>query len=165
MAFIRWKKNSYGARQAYLVHSYRDKKGKPKHATLAYLGTAGQLAQEHIADLKAKYPDLPIDWDNIKPAAPMKAAPLTDISGMSDESLLRALRKLRRERGLKLQAMVKALIESGLPDLETMGYSYRLGWPYYSRLEKLFEGEQWSEGVKEIGLQIAPYARKALTKT
>jgi hypothetical protein len=118
MAFIRWKKNSYGVRQAYLVHSYRDKKGKPKHATLAYLGTVGQLAQEHIADLKAKYPDLPIDWDSIQPAALMKAAPLTDISGMSDEPLLRSLRALRMERGIKL---------------------------------------------KEMGLKLAPYARKALT--
>ncbi len=73
MAFIRWKENKFGVRQAYLVHSYRDEQGRPRHKTLAYLGKTGELKPEHIDALKAKHADLPVQWDKIKPAASQDA--------------------------------------------------------------------------------------------
>ena len=41
MAFIRWKKNKFGIRQAYLIHSYRDEQGKPKHKDACLSGAGG----------------------------------------------------------------------------------------------------------------------------
>jgi len=162
MAFIRWKKNRFGQQQAYLVHSYRDKKGSPRHITLAYLGKSGELTQEHIAGLKQDYPDLPVEWDKVKPAAPAKTSQLTDISGLSDEQLLRGLRGLRRERGMTIAEMLEELLKAGLPPQRVMGYIYQFERGYYGRLEKLFEREQWPEGIRETGLHIAPFARKVL---
>ena len=48
MAFIRWKTSQSGTKQAYLVHSYRDEWGEPRHRTLAYLGKSGEIKPEHI---------------------------------------------------------------------------------------------------------------------
>jgi hypothetical protein len=170
MAFIRWKKNKCGVRQAYLVHSYRDKNGKPRHITLAYLGSAGELTPEHIAGLKAKYPDIHIEWDKVKPATPPAAAPVTDISGMSDESLLRSLTSLRRERGITIAEMVERLCKAGLTSIRVKDFTLMLGHDitfqldrrHYTRLEKQFAKEQWNEVTVEEGPQIAPFARKAL---
>ncbi len=102
MAFIRWKKTTHGTWKAYLVHSYRDELGRPRHKTLAYLGNKPTLKEEHLSTLKALHGHLKVNWEKIRPAA---NPPLTDISAMSDEDFLRQLRTLRRERGITVKEM------------------------------------------------------------
>src|ERR1051325_5186539 len=101
MAFIRWKKNASGKRQAYLIQSYRDESGKPKHKMLAYLGDEASLTPERLASLKAQYPDAQVDWNNIKLPDHHKV----DIAASSDAELLRNMRALRHQWGLDPQRM------------------------------------------------------------
>jgi hypothetical protein len=112
VAFIRWKKLKHGTLKAYLVHSYRDEQGRPRHKTLAYLGDKPDLDPARLEVLKAKHAHLPIQWDKIKPPAPRKR---TDISRMSDEELLKNMRALRRERGISVWRMHVNLQSSGAP--------------------------------------------------
>ena len=161
MAFIRWKKNKCGIVKAYLVHSYRDKKGRPKHKTLAYLGAAGEMAPELLEELKEKHSGLNIEWDKIKPAAaPAKTGSFTDISNISDEELMRSLRKLRHERGMTLIEMKAALNQAGLTTTTSYGYTSDISHPYYGRLELVFAREVWPSGMLDTMKQIAPYIRK-----
>src|SRR5580698_8684750 len=105
MAFIRWKHNGHGGRQAYLVHAYRGPDGKPKQKVLAYLGDSAELTSDHLDRLKAKYPDLKINWETIKSAA----RPAIDVSALSDADLLRKIRHLRHQMGLSQRNMVHEL--------------------------------------------------------
>jgi LmbE family N-acetylglucosaminyl deacetylase len=159
MAFIRWKKNSFGIRQAYLVHSYRDETGKPKHKTLAYLGREGALSPEQMAALKEKHADLGIDWEKLE-AVP-HPAPKTDIAGMTDEELLRRLKELRIERGISARAMVERLNAAGAPAVPDWG-NIPLHWSSYAGLEK-----GWGQGKSEPyyvrpGQLLARFLRQAL---
>jgi len=163
MAFIRWKENKFGVRQAYLVHSYRDEHGRPRHKMLAYLGKAGELKPEHIAALKEKHASLQIQWDNIKAVAPSKARQVTDISGMSDESLLRSLRGLRRERGITIAEMLKELHNMGLTAVPGIINDRPLSHELLCRIERLLTRDEWPDWAGEAGRQIAPFARKVLT--
>src|ERR1700682_780070 len=101
MAFIRWKHNGIGGRQAYLVHAYRGPDGKPKQKVLAYLGDSAELTPERLADLRQKSPDLKCDWEKVKPSS----RPKIDISTLSDVELLRRIRHLRHQLGLDQRAM------------------------------------------------------------
>lgn len=60
MAFIRWRKN-----KAYIVHNMR-KNGKVKQLILAYLGVNPKITDDTINRVEKNYPDIIIDWDNLK---------------------------------------------------------------------------------------------------
>jgi len=159
MAFIRWKKNKFGTRHAYLIHSYRGEDGKPKHKTLAYLGKDPTLTPEALARLQVRHEGVPVQWEKIKPKAPL---PMTDISSLSDAELLRRMRALRQERGIRSKEMVHKLLAAGVPARTKGSFSHPLAFHHYSLVEKAFEtGEEqhfFSNPVEEL----APFIRKVL---
>ena len=160
MAFIRWKKLKHGTWKAYLVQSYRDEQGRPRHKTLAYLGDQAQLAAEHVAQLKARYPDLSIDWDKIRPPAPPKRA---DISGMSDGELLENLRSLRRERGIPAWFMPRRLESAGAARAMTASRKGRgLGIKDYIKIENALADGEEQDFYENPVRDLAPAARKVL---
>jgi hypothetical protein len=158
MAFIRWKKNKFGIRQAYLVHSYRDKEGRPRQKTLAYLGHSSELSDDRLCALKEQHKDIAVNFDGIKPVG--QPAPQTDIDPLSDQELASRLRELRSERGLNRNAMAKALIQLGVPDIQL----YRRRQPFtgevYTWLERDWSRQNPSH-ASAISV-IAPYLRKVL---
>jgi len=122
-------------RRAYLVHSYRDEQGVPRHKTLAYLGAEGELTPERVDELREKHKDLAIHWERIAPAA--KPPRSLDAATLSDEALLCNLKLLRREKGLNIQAMVQALTQAGLPPFKIPGFGDHVVSPeYYKRFER-----------------------------
>jgi hypothetical protein len=158
MAFIRWKKNSAGNLQAYLIQSYRDEAGKPKHKMLAYLGDAASLTPEHVAALNAKYPDIKIDWEKVKPVQ----RPRTDISKLNDAELLKKIRHLRYEMGLNQNQMVWALEKSGMP--KCTSESWKGAWVSGRRwgvIEKALENGEPQDFYENPEIDIAPALRKA----
>ncbi len=82
---------------------------------------------------------------------------------MSDESLLRGLRSLRRERGITIPVMLSELRKAGLTFIHEM----RMDWPLTNellgRLERLSTCEELPEWVSGAGRQLAPALRKVLT--
>lgn len=158
MAFIRWKHNGHGGRQAYLVHAYRGPDGKPKQKILAYLGNSAELAAEHLNRLKEKHADLKINWDAIKPAA----KPTLDVSSLNDADLIRKIRHLRRHMGLNQNHFVQHLKDNGLPPCsgprgEEVGYPYN---PHFGILEKALERGEPQDYYLEPETEIAPALRK-----
>jgi hypothetical protein len=160
MAFIRWKKNKFGIRQAYLIHSYRDEEGKPKHKSLAYLGREGSLSPEQISLLGEKYADLGVVWEKLE--ATPHPAPKTDIASIPDEELLRRLKELRTERGISARAMVDRLISVDAPAVPEWG-NKPLHWSSYSRLESGWIAGRSQPHYVNPGRLLAPYLRKALS--
>jgi hypothetical protein len=162
MAFIRWKTNSSGKRQAYLVHAYRGPDGKPKQKVLAYLGDKAELSPEHHATLRQKHPDLEINWEKIKPAS----RPATNVAALSDAELLREIRHLRHERGVSQRHFPQFLREHGLPRCsgqEANGF-YPDGRTY-GVLERALERGEPQNFYLNPELEIAPALRKAFSKT
>jgi hypothetical protein len=160
MAFIRWKVSRQGMRRAYLVHSYRDEQGKPRHKTLAYLGAEGELTPERLTQLKEKHKDLSIHWEGIAPSA--KPARSLDPASLSDEELLRNLKTLRLEKGLNIQAMVQAVLDAGLPPWKT-GHEDRIFTPYlYKGIEREAANGPLEHFLAKIAPDILPYFRKVL---
>ena len=157
MAFIRWKRNIAGNRQAYLMHSFRDENGKPRQKMLAYLGDEASLTPEHIEELRQKYPDLKVDWENFKPTT----RPITDISQLSDADLLKRMRHLRHERGLSQWLMMRRLQEFGLPRCSGT-YRLGLGGREWGILEKALERNQPQPFFLNPETELAPALRKAL---
>jgi hypothetical protein len=141
MAFIRWKKNKFGTRNAYLIHSYRDEEGKPKHKTLAYLGPETELSPERLAELKEKHSEIEVDWDSIRPAA--RPAPIMPLEALSDDDVLKQLRQLRLDRGLSKKRMVAALLLAGAPPLADW-HKDSINVRIYGALENA-----WATGRKE----------------
>jgi hypothetical protein len=162
MAFIRWKKNKFGIRQAYLIHSYRDENGRPKHKTLAYLGSSGSLTPELISSLKDKHKDVNVNWEGIKEAP--CSSPKTDITQLSDWDLARKLRELRRERGIHIRAMVERLQQIGAPSIKTVGEPEPMSLKLYGWLERGWQKSTHPEFVKAATL-LAPYIRKCLDRS
>jgi hypothetical protein len=158
MAFIRWRLNSAGKRQAYLVHSYRDQAGKPRHRVLAYLGNNAELTPEHLAELQAKHADLKVNWDRIKPPPPR---PLTDLSSLSDAGLLQKMRILRHERGIQQFQMAGRLRDAGIPNFSGVRHSH-FHHGHMGDLEKAMEQGDRSEFYLDPEAELAPYLRKAL---
>jgi len=153
MAFIRWKHNASGNRQACLIHSYRGEDGKPHHKMLAYLGDEGSITPERLAQLKAQYPDLKVDWEKIKPAA----RPITDISTLSDTELLKQARRLRHERGISQHIMLWRLQSAGLPPCK-----YGLGGREWGEIEKALESGETQDYYLNPEAEVAPAIRKVL---
>jgi hypothetical protein len=161
MAFIRWKHNGIGGRQAYLVHAFRGGDGKPKQKVLAYLGTDTQLTPDKIAALKQKHPDLKINWDKITPSQ----RPSLDISTLSDSDLLRKIRHLRHEKKLSQRHMPQVLREFGLPPCskgESKGY-YFSGYTY-GELEKALERGEPQDFYLDPEHEVAPALRKMFSQ-
>ena len=75
----------------------------------------------------------------------------------------KAIRTLRRERGISIPEMIKELEKTGLTFIHEYGMDWPLERGYYGRLERVFALEQWPEGMKEIGQQMASFVRKSLT--
>jgi hypothetical protein len=157
MAFIRWKHNGIGGRQAYLVHAYRDADGKPKQKVLAYLGDAAELTPDHIEALRQKHPDLKVNWDKIKPAS----RPQVDISTLSDAELLRKIRHLRHQLGLSQNHMGFRLKESGmLPCSTGDAKGYYVYGRDFGQLEKALESGGPQDFYLDPENEIAPALRK-----
>jgi hypothetical protein len=161
MAFIRWKKNKFGMRHAYLVHSYRDEQGQPRHKTLAYLGQAGDLnlTPEKLAALKEQHSGLKVDWEKISP--PRKLPEVTDVSQLDAQQLLSRLRKLRIERRMNMKTMISKLHALGAPIVSDWRKSPINKWDY-----SVLEGG-WAEGrtnshYVNSGQLLEPFIRKAL---
>jgi len=152
MAFIRWKKLKHGTWKAYLVQSYRDDQGRPRHKTLAYLGDQAQLGPEHVEQLKTRYPELAIDWHQIKPPAAPKRM---DINQMSDAELLQNLRSLRRERGIPAWSMPGRLRGA------SSGLRY-FGPKDYIQIEKSLTDGSPQDYFKDPVRELAPAARKVI---
>lgn len=57
MAFLR-KKGKY----FYLVHSVREKDGRIRHRTLAYLGKSAEITPQIRAQVEDEFPDISVDW-------------------------------------------------------------------------------------------------------
>lgn len=158
MAFIRWKRNSAGNYRACLIQSYRDADGKPRHKMLAYLGDQETLTPERMASLRAEYPDLKIDWSQIK-AAPRTR---TDIAQLSDAELLRKLRTLRHERGWSQFSTVHHLYNCGMPRCSgPYGVGRGLGAREWSTLEKALEHGEPQDYFLDPQSELAPTIRKA----
>ena len=159
MAFIRWKHNGIGGRQAYLIHAYRGPDGKPKQKMLAYLGDSAELTPEHLNALKAEYLDLKINWDKIK--APSK--PQLDVSSLSDAELLRKIRHIRHQLKLSQNHFVYQLKELGMPPCSNPeydgGYPYN---PHFGVLEKALERGEPQNYYLDPLTEIAPALRKVL---
>jgi len=160
MAFIRWKKLKHGTVKAYLVHSYRDEQGRPRHKTLAYLGDKTQLEPEHLEALKARYGHLPINWANIRPPAPHKR---TDFSAMSDEELLKNLRALRREYGIPVWQMPGLLRQAGVPRSTGLYKGFGLSLKKYLVIENALADGGEQDFYEDPVRDLAPAARKVLS--
>jgi hypothetical protein len=155
MAFIRWKHNGHGGRQAYLVHAYRGPDGKPKQKILTYLGNNAEFKPERLNQLKEKYPDLKINWEAIKPAH----RPTLEVSTLSDADLLRKIRHLRHQLGLSQNHMVHNLKQNGLPPCSGPiggGYPYS---PHFGILEKALERGEPQDYYLDPLTEIAPALR------
>ncbi|SRR5258708_28785901 len=159
MAFIRWKKNKFGIRQAYLIHSYRGEDGKPKHKTLAYLGRAGSVSPELIASLKEQHKDWNVKWEAIQPSS--HPAPESDISGLSNWELAQQARQLRRERGIHFREMVKRLQEAGAPAIRTVSSPEPISFKLYRWLERGWQSSTHA-GFQSAAEDLSPYLRKVL---
>jgi hypothetical protein len=162
MAFIRWKHNGIGGRQAYLVHAYRGPDGKPKQKVLAYLGDSAELMPEQLALLRQKHTDLKVNWEKIKPAE----RPRIDVSTLSDGELLRKIRHLRHQLGLSQRDMVHRLRENGLPacsgsDMEGY-YPYH---PVFGKLEKAFERGEPQDFYLDPQTEVVPALRKLVARS
>jgi hypothetical protein len=158
MAFIRWKPGPSGNHKAYLIQSYRDESGKPKHKMLAYLGDETSLTPERLAALKTQYPDLKVDWDKIKPVA----RPKTDISSLSDADLIRKMRALRHELHLDQNRMFWLLEKFGLPRCTSkMKEGMGVGGRNWGVLEKALENDEPQDFYADPLVDIAPALRKA----
>jgi hypothetical protein len=159
MAFIRWKKNKFGLRQAYLIHSYRGEDGKPKHKTLAYLGREGSIDADQIALLQKQHKDLSIDWAAIKAVEHPPA--VTDISVLTDWELAQQVKQLRQERGITMKGMVERLQQAGIT---TVSSGFKPDPMTYSTYRWLENGWQSSShpGFQQAATQLAPYFRKIL---
>jgi hypothetical protein len=158
MAFIRWKTNNVGKRQAYLVHAYRGPDGRPKQKVLAYLGDSAELKPEHHAAISQKHPDLKINLEGIKPAS----RPVTDVSTLSDVDLLRNIRRLRHERGLSQGHFPQFLRKHGLGPCsgqEANGY-YPIGRTY-GVLERALERGEPQNFYLNPEAEVAPALRNA----
>jgi len=160
MAFIRWKKNTAGKHLAYLVQAYRGQDGKPKQKVLTYLGDVSALTPEHITRLRTQYPDLQIDWEKIKPAAPR----LTDVSTLSDAELLRKMRVLRHERGVDQRKMGWLLRENGAPCCSGSAWDGYLYGREFGALEKALERGEPQDYYLDPEKEIAPALRKAFSQ-
>ena len=159
MAFIRWKKNKFGIRQAYLIHSYRDEEGRPKHKTLAYLGREGQITSDQLSLLKERHKGLPVSWDKIEPRS---HPPFSDISQLSDTDLVHKLRHLRAERGITLKGMFERLISIGIPEIRAGHRPEQLDYHLYRWLENGWHAQSPHPGFAEAEKLLVPYIRKAL---
>jgi hypothetical protein len=155
MAFIRWRLNSAGNRQAYLVHSYRDAEGKPRHKVLAYLGASAELTPDRIGELRQKYPELNIRWDKIKPSAKR----LADVSGMSDADILRHIRKLRHERGWSQIELFWKLRNNQVPEFS--GPAEGSLYDSMGDLEKALEKGEGYQFFLDPEAELAPILRRA----
>jgi hypothetical protein len=161
MAFIRWKKLKHGTLKAYLVHSYRDEQGRPRHKTLAYLGDKSTLEPEHLEKLKTKHAHLEIKWNRIKaPPTPKRS----DFSRMSDEELLQNLRSLRREYGIPWWRMPRLLEQAGAPRATSTKLS---GWGMsikrYIAIENALADGLAQEFYEAPVRDLAPAVRKVLS--
>jgi len=161
MAFIRWKLNRFGLRQAYLVQSYRDEEGRPKHKTLAYLGRAAELSPERIAILRQQYPELRIAWDKIQ--IPDHPEPLADLDQLADAELVSRLRRLRRERSINAREAVEMLTRAGLTRLTGPG-SPHLTPRFYGVLEQAFAEGRSQPYYASFAAQLLPFLRKMLKR-
>jgi hypothetical protein len=161
MAFIRWKKNAFGIRQAFLIHAYRDEQGKPKQKTLAYLGKEGEISPERLAELQTQHKDLSIDWARVQ-AVP-HPAPRTEINTLSDQELMRRLRELRRERGINMKVIVSRLTEMGKTTVISHNGPEPLDHGWYSWLERAWEEQHPNPVFARSAADLAPFIRKALT--
>jgi|ERR1700687_906379 len=161
MAFIRWKKLKHGTLKAYLVHSYRDEQGRPRHKTLAYLGDKTTLEPEHLERLKTRHAHLSIKWDRIKPPPTPKR---TDISQMSDEELLKNLRSLRREFGIPWWRMRSLLEQAGAPRATSKKISgFGMSIKRYIALENALADGLEQDFYEDPVMDLAPAVRKVLS--
>jgi hypothetical protein len=161
MAFIRWKKNAFGIRQAFLIHAFRDEQGKPKQKTLAYLGREGEIASERLAELQAKHKDLAVDWAAV--SAVPHPAPRTEINTLSDQELMRRLRELRRERGINMKGMVSRLTQMGKTTVISHNGPKQLDHGWYSWFERAWEKQHPNPVFAQSAADLAPFIRKVLT--
>jgi hypothetical protein len=89
MAFLR-KKGKY----FYLVHSVREKDGRIRHRTLAYLGPSAQITPRIRAQVEAEFPDIPVDWKALAGNAGKiieSSATPAESGGHSEEEALAAM--------------------------------------------------------------------------
>jgi len=159
MAFIRWKKNRFGIRQAYLVYSYRDKDGMPRHRTLAYLGATGEISASRIPELERKHQDLAIPWHEITG----KPYPNVDIQArnLSDAELLTQLSLLRKNRGYSLLALAAAIRERGIMAVESAHGEEAVTARALGRWETLFRLREISD-ESPVGKRLVPVLRQLL---
>jgi len=147
-----------GIRKAFLVHSYRDERGKPRHKTLAYLGKSHEIEPELLVSLKERHRNLPIQWETIK-ASP-HPAPTIDPTSLSDQEFLHRLKEIRHERGFSSRDMIRLLAQAGFS---------RMGrWPLTGRQYRVFE-EGFAQDKPHTHYTLAkremlPYLRKVLGK-
>ena len=160
MAFIRWKKLKHGTLKAYLVHSYRDEQGRPRHKTLAYLGAKADLDAGRLENIKARHGHLSIKWDKIKPSSPPKQ---TDIGRMNDVELLQNMRSLRREYGISVWRMQRLLERAGAPRSTGKYKDFGLSRKEYLNIEHALADGGDQDFYEDPVRDLVPALRKVLS--
>jgi hypothetical protein len=88
-------------RAAWLVRDVAGIFGSERREVLAYLGQRPAITAGLQEEVAALYPDVPVDWDEIRRAVDGGDA-ATRVAAMSDDELALHLRALANERGLSL---------------------------------------------------------------
>lgn len=106
-AYIKWVPEADSGRNvktlwvAWLVRDIVDDLGT-RTQFLAYLGGRPRVTTDLQFEVSELYPDLEVDWDNIRQSLESRQ-PQTDVQSLSDDEFVFRFRELAHEQGLSVQ--------------------------------------------------------------